>query len=194
MAWQILSTTAGWPAFHRWIGGILIWLFVILGFGFAHFLYLVAMLPSLPQDLPVDGIVVLTGDRGRIASGLEALERKEGKRLLISGVNAALDEQTILSAIGSRPEFVECCIDLGWQAIDTQSNAIEALSWASKKSYTSLMFITNDYHMPRSMLEIERHNIGIRIAFRAVPADVNFGVLVLEYLKYLVSLLRSVLN
>lgn len=174
----------------------MIWLFVILGFGFAHFLYLVAKLPSLPQDLPVDGIVVLTGDRGRIASGLEALERKEGKRLLISGVNAALDEQTILSAIGSRPEFAECCIDLGRQAIDTQSNAVEALSWASDRSFTSLMFITNDYHMPRSMLEIERHthNKGLRVVFRAVPADVNFGALVLEYIKYLVSLLRSFLN
>lgn len=194
MARRISSAPAGRPSFHRWIGGILIWLFVILGFGFAHFLYLVAKLPSLPQDLPVDGIVVLTGDRGRIASGLEALERKEGKRLLISGVNAALDEQTILSAIGSRPEFAECCIDLGWQAIDTQSNAVEALSWASGRNYTSLMFITNDYHMPRSMLEIERHNKGLKIVFRAVPADVNFGVLVLEYIKYLVSLLRSVLN
>lgn len=194
MARRISSAPVGRPAFYRWIGRILIWLFVILGFGFAHFLFLVAKLPSLPQDLPVDGIVVLTGDRGRIASGLEALERKEGKRLLISGVNAALDEQTILSAIGSRPEFAECCIDLGRQAIDTQSNAVEALRWASSKSYTSLMFITNDYHMPRSMLEIERHNKGLRVAFRALPADVNFGVLVLEYIKYLVSLLRSVLN
>jgi uncharacterized SAM-binding protein YcdF (DUF218 family) len=179
-------------AFYRWIGGAIIWLFVILGFGFAHFLYLIAKLPTLPQDLPVDGIVVLTGDRGRIASGLEALERKEGIRLLISGVNAALDEQTILNAIGSRPEFVECCIDLGRQAIDTQSNAVEAMNWASGRNYTSLMFITNDYHMPRSMLEIKRLNTGFRIAYRAVPADVSIGVLVLEYAKYLVSLSRSV--
>ena len=77
MARRISSVPAGRPAFIRWIGGILIWLFVILGFGFAHFLYLVAKLPSLPQDLPVDGIIVLTGDRGRIASGLEALERSQ---------------------------------------------------------------------------------------------------------------------
>ena len=172
----------------------MIWLFVVLVFGFAHYLNLVARLPSQPQDLPVDGIVVLTGDRGRIASGLEALERKEGKRLLISGVNAALDEQTILGAIGSRPELAECCIDLGWRAIDTQSNAVEALSWASGKNYTSLMFITNDYHMPRSMLEIKRLNKGLQVTFRAVPADVSFGALVLEYAKYLVSLSRSVLN
>ncbi len=87
MARRISSAPSGRPAFHRWIGGILIWLFVILGIGFAYFLYLVAKLPSLPQDLPVDGIIVLTGDRGRIASGLEALERKE--RLLPGRTAAA---------------------------------------------------------------------------------------------------------
>lgn len=173
---------------------ILLWMLVFLAFGFAYFLYLIETIQSKASVLPVDGIVVLTGDRGRIASGLEALEHKEGKRLLISGVNAALAEETILRAIGTRPELADCCIDLGRTAIDTSSNAIEALTWAAEKNFTSLLFITNDYHMPRSKVEIERYNTQFRIAFRTVPAEPNFDVLVLEYLKYLVSLSRSVLN
>ncbi len=185
---------AGTRRILRWSSVAVVWLFVIWLFGLAHFLYLIGTAPDHQAHSPVDGIVVLTGDRGRIAAGLEALRQKEGKRLLISGVNANLNPRTILKAIGAEPELVACCIDLGPLAVDTRSNAVEALDWAKRNSYGSVLIITNDYHMPRSLIEFEEHDSELRIEFRAVAAKVGFGVLVLEYLKYLVSLSHSVLN
>lgn len=169
-----------------------VWVFVAMGFGFVYFLSQVTTSPEIAADVPVDGIVVLAGDRGRIASGLSALEGAEGKRLLVSGVNAALAPDIIRRAIGGRPDLARCCIDLGREAIDTRSNAREAAAWARDNGFASLLLITNDYHMPRSMIEMEQQGRDLRLAFRAVPAEVDLGVLVLEYLKYLVSLSRSI--
>jgi uncharacterized SAM-binding protein YcdF (DUF218 family) len=50
--------------------------------------------------------------------------------------------------------MLDCCVDLGRQARDTVGNAAEARAWADERGFTSLIVVTSDYHMPRSMSEL----------------------------------------
>jgi uncharacterized SAM-binding protein YcdF (DUF218 family) len=162
--------------------------------GFAWFVGFMPSAPALESVDHGDGIVVLTGGAGRIAAGLEALAAGRGKRLLISGVNGELARSTILNAIGGDRQLTECCIDLGREASDTRGNALEALNWAREHDYASLVVITANYHMRRSLIEIEVLDRDVTIYPYAIETDGGWGRLALEYSKYLISLARKSLG
>jgi uncharacterized SAM-binding protein YcdF (DUF218 family) len=61
-----------------------------------------------------------------------------------------------------------CCIDMGYAAEDTSGNAMEARGWAARNGYASLIIVTSNYHMPRSLLEFERAMPGMRLVPHAV--------------------------
>lgn len=166
-----------------------------------------AGLAGFVQDIPAppdvaaaesdyDGIVVLTGDFGRIESGLRALTAAQdsdgggGKRLLISGVNAELESNIILNAIGIPSHLSSCCIDLGRAALDTRGNAVEAALWAKQHHFRSLLIITSDYHMPRTLVEFERAFPDVDLVPMPVATDPGIITISLEYSKYLISLAR----
>lgn len=140
---------------------------------------------TLPKG---DGIVVLTGGQGRIAKGVEVLQKGYGKKLLISGVNRNLASETIYNAIGDSGSLSECCIDLGREALDTIGNAREAAFWAANQNFKSIVVITADYHMPRALIEFNTYKEQFQIIPLAVKTEVNLSTLALEYTKYLVSL------
>jgi uncharacterized SAM-binding protein YcdF (DUF218 family) len=162
---------------------IFIWL---LGFfWFVIFLDTSQDLASLPKG---DGIIVLTGGSGRIAAGIEALQKGYGKKLLISGVNNSIASETIYHAIGDNGPLSECCIDLGREALDTTGNAREAAFWAAKQNFKSIILITADYHMPRTVIEFKAYKEQFQITHLSVKTDVSWATLALEYSKFLVSL------
>ncbi len=103
-----------------------------------------------------DAIVALTGGSlKRLNAGVQLLEQHKGERLLISGVNRAVTDHELLdAALGVDPELARCCIDLGRGADDTLGNASEAAAWARGHGYRRLILVTDDYHMPRSKLEL----------------------------------------
>ncbi len=159
---------------------------VLWAFGFAGFL--LSVQNQTASKTRADGIVVLTGGPGRIDEGFAVLSSGRGARLLISGVNQTLDNQTILQAIGQGQELLECCVDPGRNATDTKSNALEAAAWAKEKNFKSIILITADFHMPRSLNAFTEFAPDLKIISHPVVAEVSPLTVMLEYNKYLLSL------
>ena len=159
----------------------------------------VAFVQSLPKPAgaivqPADGIVALTGEGRRLMPAMDLLEKGLGKRLLITGVNPA-SKRTLKSVLHGGPLF-DCCVDLGFAALDTRGNAQEAASWAYRHRYSSLIVVTADYHMPRSLVEFGSEMPGMKLVPYPVPDYANSGFqsarrLSGEYFKYLASSVRA---
>ncbi|MBW3096523.1 YdcF family protein [Pseudohoeflea coraliihabitans] len=170
--------------------------------GFFRFTERVAHLP-LPVDITSnEAIVALTGGYQRIDKALELLEDGVGQRLLISGVNPATSGAAIKKATGASERLFDCCVDIGYQAIDTIGNANEAANWIRKNGYRRVLVVTNNYHMPRSLLELAA--VSPEVEFTGYPVShtdlrtedwisdpMAIQTLLTEYFKYALAQLRS---
>ena len=88
-----------------------------------------------------------------------------------------------------------CCVTLGYQAIDTQSNALETAEWLRRQRVESVRLVTSDWHMRRARLELDRlAPPGVTIVADAVPTRPSFSTLFREYNKYLARSLASALR
>lgn len=190
----------GWARVKSRLPGMLAaFLFVAFSLWFGGFLLWVNNLPLNPDRGAVDsqGIVVLTGGAHRIDLAVSLLGEGKGQRLLISGVNQQIEDETLRRVIGISEELFECCIDLGRVAQNTQENAIEAAAWARRNGYTSLRIVTDHTHMPRSLLEFHRAMPETALAAHPVSPTTVKGVqrpgpvaLAMEYTKYWIALIR----
>ena len=152
---------------------------------------------------PGDGIVVLTGGQERIKQGVRLLQDGKGRRLLISGVNRSSTRDDVKRAVRLKagPQF-DCCVDFGYEALDTSGNAAEARIWAAEHHFRSLIVVTSSYHMPRSLVELRLAMPDVQlIAYPVVPRHfrgeawwahaATFRLILTEYLKFLPALARS---
>ena len=154
--------------------------------GFAGF---VIGLPRPAEASRTDAIVVPTGGSGRIERGLELLERGQARRLLVSGVNRAVRPHELARVQNAPPALFRCCVDLGREAVDTRSNAVETADWIERRRYRTVRLVTSDWHMRRARHELVRQlDPDIAIVTDAVKSRAGFGVLFTEYHKYLLSL------
>lgn len=158
-----------------------------------------------PADEPAraDAIVALTGPSAeRVNAAVRLLEQDKGKRLLISGVNREVRRQELRALTPGSNRLFNCCVDLGFEAEDTSGNAREIAAWAETKGYDSLIVVTSDYHMPRSLVEIRSAAPGVTLTPYAVStpslddsrwwkAAVTARRMTLEYMKYLAALTRA---
>lgn len=103
-----------------------------------------------------DAIVVLTGGRERVATGLTLLQAGMAERLFVSGVPRGVDLSDILRHAKPEPLEHGGRVVLGHAAEDTVGNAIETAGWAAGGQVTSLRLVTGAYHMPRALLEFHR--------------------------------------
>ncbi len=79
-----------------------------------------------------------------------------------------------------------CCVTLGFASVDTRSNAQEAARWIARNRFSSVRLVTNDWHMRRAALELERLVPGnVELIRDAVPSQPSFRILFLEYHKLL---------
>ena len=62
----------------------------------------------------------------------------------------------LVALAGGAPETYACCVDIGYRAETTIGNAEEAAVWAYERNYTQLIIVTSDYHMPRSLILLQR--------------------------------------
>ena len=137
----------------RWTGFTIILLAAIVFVGFLHFADSVTTLKP-PVDPKADAIVVLTGGYQRIDQAIELLRNRAGNRLLISGAHPTTTRFQIARATQTPPDLFACCVDIGYDAIDTIGNASETVKWIHAKGYKSVLVVTNNYHMPRSIAEL----------------------------------------
>jgi uncharacterized SAM-binding protein YcdF (DUF218 family) len=63
----------------------------------------------------------------------------------------------------------DCCTDLGFAATNTHGNAMETAAWARAHGYRSLIVVTANYHMPRSLEEFSAAMPGVRLVPYPVP-------------------------
>jgi uncharacterized SAM-binding protein YcdF (DUF218 family) len=171
--------------------------------GFIHFAENVSK-AAPPDDPHAEGIVVLTGGTARIDGALALLAEGRAERLLISGVNPAVGRDTLAGMVpGELRPVLDCCVDLD-HARDTIENATSTGQWTTRRGFSSLIVVTSDYHMPRSMAELAGAMPGIRlIPFPVSSPDLDltrwwsdrdvFGLLVREYGKYLLAETRQLL-
>ncbi|HEX2150604.1 MAG TPA: YdcF family protein [Stellaceae bacterium] len=122
---------------------------------------------------PTDAIVVLTGGKMRLETGLELLAAGKAGKLFVSGVNPAVDRDTLLRALGPAAKREACCIVLGHAADNTIGNAIETAAWMHEEGYRSLRLVTSWYHMHRSLLEFSQAMPGVRVVAHPVFARDN---------------------
>jgi len=102
-----------------------------------------------------DGIVVLTGGGARIGEAARLLRDGRGKRLLISGVNRAINRGQLQRLTALDPRIFECCVDVGYAALNTTGNADETRAWVHSHGYRTVIVVTASYHMPRSIAELQ---------------------------------------
>lgn len=165
---------------------IFLLMFVLLclwGFAFASFLNEIKTVRVTKTR--ADGIVVLTGGLGRVDAGIDALAEGRGQRLLISGANADLQPQTILAATRLSLELQHCCVDLDQHAGDTVGNVRESVLWAEQHGFRSLLVITSDYHLPRTLALFAAANKNLRIHPWPVPSGLSPLALAHEFNKYM---------
>jgi uncharacterized SAM-binding protein YcdF (DUF218 family) len=191
----VVRSTAGRIA----IGGAVV-VAACLGVFVVGFLWFVTWvtLSLPPADPRADAIVVLTGGRDRVQGAVTLLEEGRGRRLLISGVHPQTRAADIRRATDGDRVLFDCCVDLGHRAESTVGNAHEVADWARDHRFASLIVVTSDYHMPRSMVELDRVLPGVRkIGWpvkRSDPAietwfahPATAKLLLHEYVKYIVT-------
>lgn len=155
----------------KWLIGLATMGAVLIVFGFVLFAGIV-MREQEADDEKADAIVVLTGGESRIREAAELLRQGRAKRLLITGVNPKTGSRDIARLSGLTADELACCVDLGYEALNTEGNAAETAGWTRERGYDSLIVVTASYHMPRSLLELSRELPNVRlIAHRVVPTS-----------------------
>jgi len=156
-------------------------LFVVWALGFFWF---AAFLPGRAGGEQTDAIVVLTGGPGRIDRGLEVLRGHKAKQLLVTGVYNDVKPREFAAEYNVDRKLMDCCITLGFVALDTRGNAAETADWVAERKVRSLRLVTTDWHMRRAALELSaRLPAGVEIVEDAVPSQPSLRILFLEYHK-----------
>lgn len=172
--------------------------------GFALFATHVSQLSTPKDPAGADAIIVLTGGQARIDAAIDLLKSGKGQRLLISGVHPSTTSGTLQAATGSDKALFSCCVDIDRAALDTIGNAEESAKWVRSHDYDKVILVTNNYHMPRSLLEMRRFLDKAELEpYPVVNSKLDNGgwmvrpdalrVLFTEYNKYLLALARGVL-
>jgi uncharacterized SAM-binding protein YcdF (DUF218 family) len=125
------------------------------------------------------------------------LEKGAAPRLLISGVNPGTTKEQLKTLAHGGRKF-DCCADLGFRAENTHGNADEATRWVRRHGYRSIIVVTANYHMRRSLNEFSADMPGVDlIAYPVSPEGIDLArwwddahavrLLHAEYAKYLAS-------
>lgn len=195
------STTLRWVRRLGVAAGAVV---LLLGAGLIVFL---ASIPAPARSLPPrgDAIIVLTGSEERIRAAALILKQQRGRRLLISGVNRINGREDVRRVTGLPAELFDCCVDLGYSALDTMGNAAEAREWASVHNVDSLIVVTTTVHMPRSLADLGRtmpkvrlipHGVAVHLPGSQRPASSVFDWTVARYVlkEYVKFLPAAALN
>lgn len=147
--------------------GALIWLSGLVWFA--------SQMPQSTVDAATtsDAIVVLTGGSDRLQYGLQLLTRGKAKQLFISGVSKDVTLGDIIRQAAPADQSVLQSMDadtivLGREATNTIGNARETVDWLHAQHYRSILLVTANYHMPRSIAEFSEVAPDIQI----IPAPV----------------------
>ena len=159
------------------------------------FLAFAVTLPKPAGDTKTDGVIVLTGGEGRIAQGLEVLRRHQAQRLLVSGVDSEVKPQEFIVKYQVEAGLMRCCITLGYESVDTRSNATEAANWIAANRLESVRLVTSDWHMRRAAFELRRTiPASVTLIEDGVTTRPSLNTLFMEYSKLLARRIAQVIK
>lgn len=162
--------------------------FILMVWAFG-FLWFAIAVPQPADDVTeTDAIVVPTGGSGRIARGLDLLRAGASDRMLVTGVYDDVTAEEFAAAHGVTDALMECCVTLGFAALDTRGNARETAEWVASEEVHSIRLVTSDWHMRRVMLEL-RSSLpdDVAVTRDAVRSEPLFWTLFMEYHKLLAA-------
>jgi uncharacterized SAM-binding protein YcdF (DUF218 family) len=174
---------------------------LIIGFlGFLAFVYSLDRFEQKPETR-ADGIVAMTGGAQRIGDAIDLLAQGYAKRLLISGVNEKTSREEISRLNPGQRRLFDCCVDLDYRARNTIGNAIETRRWAERNHFAALIVVTSNYHMPRTLVELNHALTNMQKIPYPVAATIDphewwhnpstARVLFSEYVKFIAVWLRT---
>lgn len=168
------------PGLFRRIGSsvLLLWL---LGF-----LWFALTLPQPAGAVHTDGVVALTGAGGRIPRAIDVLRRGEAARMLVAGVDSEVRPGEFAAEYGVSAGLLACCLTLGYESVDTRSNAQETARWIAAQHIRSVRLVTTDWHMRRAAFDLwlagPKDLVIVEDAVRSRP---SLKTLFIEYNKLL---------
>ena len=180
----------------QYVHSVLIYFLLIITvcwiIGFVFFSLYSLQFKYVPQ-VPVQGVVALTGGSDRIETAIHILQKNNFKHLLISGVNKSVVLEDLSDKI--KPEFLPK-VTLGYFAKNTRQNAQELVQWAKTNQLNSILLVTSFYHVPRSILEIKFIDTSLNvIPYPVFPKKItdskilvhtrSMWLLLVEYHKYM---------
>ncbi|WP_338447156.1 YdcF family protein [Pelagerythrobacter marensis] len=152
------------------------------------FLWFAIALPGPVEAAKTDAVIVPTGAAGRIERGLEVLRAGDARALLVTGVDPEVRPAEFAGQFDVPVATMECCVSLGFSAVDTRGNATETAEWVRARRVRSLRLVTTDWHMRRAAGELKRTlPDGVEVVRDAVPSQPSLRILFLEYHKLLAS-------
>ena len=164
---------------------ILICTFIVI-----HFSYYIAQIQTKIDDInmfdEIDAIIVLTGDKNRIAHGINILKNGSGQRLLISGVNEKISNTKIKDLYGvdvNSKKLFDCCIDIDRISTNTFENSRETYIWSKELGFRNLLIVTSHYHVPRVKLEFSRFFSQDVLHYSSVDTINNISDISIELIR-----------
>lgn len=138
---------------RSWILGVLGLCFVLLVWDMGRFSGALEQKARMDFELmpSVDLIAVLTGGQGRLKEAFRLLELGQGRALLISGTNAPLEDILEANGVEDFPEHLKDDVILDDQSQRTFDNAKEIREAVQRLDARSLLVVTSNYHMQRSL-------------------------------------------
>lgn len=123
------------------------------------FFWFVERLPTYDEQRETpkgDVIVALTGGKGRITDAFTLLHAKAAPKLFITGVGtdvtlAELVAQDVPEPSRKALHHYQNHVHLGYVARTTAGNAREVNGWMVAHPVKSMVLVTSNYHMPRSL-------------------------------------------
>ncbi len=188
----------------------LLWKFILLVsiLWIAGFIYFISLIPKYTKNIEekADAIIVLTGGKNRIESGIRLLQQDKAPKLFITGVDTKVRNSSEISKLyhHMNKEY-QNRIELGQEAETTYGNAIEAKEWLEKNHIKNIILVTSNYHIPRTMLEFQKMLPEVKIIKYPVLSP-KFKIfqwwkyqgttllLIKEYNKCLYLIYRNTLN
>ncbi len=151
------------------------------------FLWFALSLPQPADDnVKTDGVVALTGAGGRIPRGIEVLRSGAARRMLVAGVDSEVRPGEFAAEYKVDPALLSCCVTLGYESVDTRSNALETSRWIASQHIGSVRLVTTDWHMRRAAFDLAVAGPkGLVIVRDAVRSKPSMKTLFIEYNKLL---------
>ena len=148
-------------------------LLLLVIFWLIGFFWFIEQVPTEPVKAndKLDGVVVLTGGKGRLDEGIQILAQGKASKMLISGVDTRTSLDDLL--VNLDPKLIESAknhrraITLGYLAQDTKGNAAETAMWAELQGIKSFYLVTGNYHILRSLQEF-RHSMP-ELSIQPIP-------------------------